>query len=152
MSVRVNLCCGDHILPGWLNCDPRHGLGPIRRWQWGEPVPCGDGRADIVLVAYGWMYAAKGQHPRLLLDIWRALVPGGRLVVKEDDDRIRVWRPIGTTHFTGRIASTSNEPEMTALMEAAGFLVSRGVPPDLFDELDTHRRARAASYVLTGTK
>lgn len=149
----INLCCGDQVIDGWLNLDPRTGLNPrIIEWRWGDRIPVEDNTADGILVSYGFIYAAKGEYRKHLRECWRVLKPGGQLVVKEDDDRIRVWRAIGTKHKTGLIKSTSNEPEMYRLMDTVGFQVDATYPPEFEEVLDTHRFARGSSYVLTGRK
>ena len=149
----INLCCGGHVWDGWLCLDPRTHVDPrIIAWKWGQRIPVDDSTVDGILVSYGWLYAPKEKYPEHLTECWRVLKPGGVLVIKEDDDRLRVWRQIGTKHKTGLIRSTSNEPEMKALMEAAGFQVEATYPLEFEEALDTHRMARGKSYVLTGRK
>lgn len=153
MGIKINLCCEKQILDGWINCDERAYLDDrIVRWQWGEILPCETGKAEIVHVSYGFMYADKELYPALLTQIKRALKRRGRLVIKEDDDRLRVWKKPGTVHSSGTIKSTSNEDEMKRLLEEAGFRVIDGYLEEDTGILDTHRKARSRSYVLTGFK
>ena len=149
----INLCCGTYVYDGWLCCDPKTDLDPrIVDWRWGEPIPTGNETAEGILVTHSWIYAAKEDHPKHLAECLRVLKPGGVLVIKEEDDRKRVWRKVGTNHSSGLIRSTSNEPEMKVLMEAAGFQVEHGYPPEFEGPLDNHRKARKNAYVLTGKK
>ena len=146
MGVKLNLCCGDHILPGWVNCDPRAaelGQGVVE-WAWGDHYPL----ADIVLVSYGFMYLEKLSYMSQLVPI---ASDGATLIIREDDDRQRKWGNIGQNkRGIGVIKSTSNEDEMAGLMEAAGFRVWRGVPWEYRDVLRGHKTAAKTSYVLTG--
>ena len=151
MGVKVNLCCGDQVIGGWINCDPRTYLhSEIHEWWWGDTIPATE--VEIVYVGYGFIYAEKDNYVEYLTQIKDILEDGGRVVIKEDDDNKRVWRKPGCVHDTGVIRSTSNKQEMTVLMEEAGFTVEDGFVDEDIEFLHTHLRAWSMSYILTGWK
>jgi len=152
MDININICSGRHIIEDWLNIDHRSQIEGVIEWKWGDPLPVEDNSASKMMISYGIMYAPKENYVEHLKDCYRALKSGGLLVIKEDDDRKRVWKPVGTKHFTGTVRSTSNEPEMKGLMEEAGFTVSDTYPEEFEPLLDNHRSARKNSYILTGHK
>ena len=151
MGVRLNIGCGEHLIPGWLNVDIRP-LPDVTVWTFGSrrpPAPWGT--VEQILLAYVMIYVPKGDYQQRFAECFRMLRPGGRLTLKEDDNRVRTWRPIGSKHSTGTILSTSNPDEVAPMLRAVGFEVFNEWPVDA-EILDTHAHAREKSYVLTGVK
>jgi hypothetical protein len=155
MDIRnkLNLCCGDQILEGWQNLDPRDSIdSKIIKWQWEDGIPFPKDCADVIYIAYGLMYAEKEKYKEYLTQCKEAMTDGAFIIIKEDDDRKRVWKKVGTNHKTGLISSTSNKPELIDLLSDVGFTVIDGYPVEFESVLNTHRRARKNSYILTGVK
>lgn len=86
--MRVNVGCGNHPQPGWLNVDVCAEVGP-ELVAAGGMLPLRSGSVDAVYVGHVLEHVAWGAGVRALLaEVRRVLAPGGRVcVVGPDYDR-----------------------------------------------------------------
>lgn len=120
--MKIYLGCGQHVLEGWENLDPRTGLDPqIKLWRWNEPLPYPDGSAELVLVQHSLQHCRPEDYDSNFREAKRVLIPGGRIVVKEADNRYRVWHHPGYEDRDGMIKSSISEPEAMAILVRNGF-------------------------------
>jgi hypothetical protein len=119
---KLNLGCESQIIEGWENLDPRHDKFPgATPWQWNLPIPCDDGQAELVLVQHVLMYCERRDYAWNLGEIARALRKGGKFLLKEEDNRIYNWKPLGTKHRTGYICGATNPDDIMPFLKEAGF-------------------------------
>lgn len=124
LFYKVNLGCGEQVIDGWENLDPRVQLNPkIRQWEWGQPLPFPDNSCSIILIQHVLMYCDKEQYVPNLMEIKRVLSPLGKLIIKEDNNEKWIWRKEGTRHRTGTIRSNTNKAEMEHILNQCGFTV-----------------------------
>jgi len=83
--MRLNLGCGDKILPGYVNVDvaeSRAGMAPDVVCDLRHLVPFGEGTADEILsvhvIEHFWRWEAEG----ILREWLRVLKPGGRMIIE----------------------------------------------------------------------
>jgi len=156
--IRLNLGCGGHVLEGWDNFDvPAKAKPPVKPWRWNDPLPYADGSVDAVLVQHSLQHCHAGDYHRNLVEIFRVLRPGGRLVLKEADNRHYVWHSPGTTDRDGYIASSISQPEAVAALSAAGFDVCEdkdAIVGRWGDAINRQRRTLRGPnlFVVEGTK
>jgi len=77
---RLNLGCGDHPLPGFINLDKESG------WTFESGLP--DFAAESVggiTISHALMYVAETRIPFVLSEFYRVLAPGGVVRITEDD-------------------------------------------------------------------
>lgn len=119
---KLNLGCEGQVIEGWENLDPRWELFPgAKAWSWNNPIPCGDGEADLVLVQHVLMYCKREDYDWNLREIFRVLCPGGKFILKEEDNRVYNWKPLGTEHRTGFICGATNQDDILPYLKNAGF-------------------------------
>lgn len=128
----INLGCGDQVLDGWLNLDPRAdelGRGVVS-WSWSEQIPVSPCKADMVLTSHVMEYAAE-PYEEHLLEIWRVLRPGGIVRMSEQESTRYVWRRIGArnTRGTGSIVSYPTRDKIVSALTSVGFEVLPEVGP-----------------------
>lgn len=128
--VKINLACGPaQVWDGWDCYDARDFPG-VRRWQWGELLPYGDCRADVVFCSHSFNYMEESQYAAAALEVWRVLRPGGVWRLSEDDtDSGYVWRTPGRgSRGTGAIRSLPTRSKIRAALERVGFEVHVAAP------------------------
>lgn len=154
MGIKLNIGCGSQVLPGWVNLDHRpHIADGITEWSWPDAFPTDDESVDIIFVSYFLMYLDFADYGIFLDRCKAALSSWGWLIVREDDNRQRVWKEVGTKHSTGVIRSTTDPEIMGCLMMSARLQVFKGYPLYVQKEIETtHRHAMKSSYILTGIK
>lgn len=145
--MNINLGCELQLLDGWKNLDPRAHLDPsIIPWQWGEKIPFADGSADKILVQHVLMYCEPDKRKKNLSDIFRTLKSGGLFILKEENNRRHEWRKVGTVHNTGHIKSSTNQDEITPVLQEIGFIVTEPQVEDLIKDhgeyINRHRKLR----------
>jgi hypothetical protein len=121
---KLNIGCGDQIVDGFENLDPRTELDPrIKKWEWGTPLPYLNDSVSVAGIQHVLMYCDKALYHPNLLEIRRVLSPAGRFIVKEDNNLKHIWRKEGTKHNTGTIRSNTNRQELEQILNKAGFEV-----------------------------
>ena len=121
--VMANLGCGEHILPQWDNFDiPEKAGGAVQAWKWNQKLPYNDGAVSVVLIQHCTNHCVYEDFDWNMKEIFRALKPGGKIIVKDADDRHYVWKQIGSHKDGGIILSTMSEPKMTDVLKKAGFV------------------------------
>jgi predicted SAM-dependent methyltransferase len=123
MGLKINLGCGKHVMEGWENLDPRTGLAPgIKQWAWDKPIPFPDGSAELVIAQHNTNHCRPENFDANMREVLRVLAPGGKLVLKDADDRYFVWRRVGTKVDGGKIYSTLSAPKAEEIMRRNGFV------------------------------
>jgi len=158
-GFRVNLGCGDHVLSGWDNLDTEsRAKGIVKPWQWNVKLPYSDQTVRTVVIQHSLQHCKPKDYDRNFDEIKRVLVPGGKIVVKEADNRYFVWHRPGQTDSDGLIASSTNEPEVLNILERNGFVDlsnDRQVIVDKYGEA-INRTARLLRnnklFIVEGTK
>ena len=80
MALKINLGCGRHYLPGYLNCDVATGVRADRHFDLNQfPYPLESDLADEVLLDN--VLEHLDDIPRVLTELYRILKPGGVLRV-----------------------------------------------------------------------
>lgn len=154
MSYKLNLCCGDQYLEGWINADLRtcKTNDRIIDWKWGDDFGTTN-QVDVIYIGYGLMYLEKENYEKELTKCFDVLNVDGVIIIKEDDNRKRIWGKTGTNkHGLGILKSTSNKIEMIEILTKIGFYVFNGYPIEFREILNTHKSAWKNSYILTGMK
>lgn len=124
METRLNLGCGDHVLPGWENFDTASRAKlPVRTWEWNQPLPYSDNSVDAVLVQHSLQHCRPEDYKKNFWEIFRVLKNGGKLLIKEADNRYYVWHRPGVTDRDGYIASSISKPEAINLVVDIGMTV-----------------------------
>ena len=122
-NIRANLSCGDHIIPGWDNFDiPIKAINGIHEWQWNKPLPYADNSVSLVLIQHCTNHCSHEDFIANFTEIRRVLKHGGKVLVKDADDRRFVWRKIGSHLDGGVILSTMSEPKMREVLVKSGFV------------------------------
>ena len=160
MGIKLNIGCGDQVLENWVNLDNKPYNEKVIKWQFGEVLPLNDGVVSVIYIAYFLMYLKLEDYKILFKECSRVLRKGGVMVIKEDNDKQRVWKAVGTNHSTGFIQSTSNVVVMEKELNSAGFdpficfvgkdielLINMG-----YVFLDSHKKVMNKSYVILATK
>jgi hypothetical protein len=121
-QIKINIGCGRHFLPSWMNLDHRPASPDVQAWVFPDPIPCIANRAEIVHTSHFLNYVEDFEQ--LFLDIWRVLRPGGTYRLEEDDqDSGYKWRRIGQRHATGRIRAEPTKRAVFDTLERVGFTV-----------------------------
>jgi predicted SAM-dependent methyltransferase len=129
--LKLNLGCGEHVLDGWANLDPRSDLdASIIKWDFSKPIPFGECKADVALTSHVFNYVQENTYENALLDIWRVLRPGGILRMAEDrTDNGYIWRMPGQrARGTGVIRSLPTKEKIVHALKKVGFEVHDAEP------------------------
>jgi predicted SAM-dependent methyltransferase len=80
--LRLNLGCGANKIPGYINIDTEKSTNPdlVHDFVTAE-LPFSDSSAAEILLFHTIEHISKKLHKKVLLDIWRVLRPGGRLLI-----------------------------------------------------------------------
>lgn len=123
MGLRLNLGCGKQVLVGWENLDPKTNISPlVKQWCWNTDLPFESSLADVVLIQHSLQHCRPEDYDKNFIEVLRVLKPGGKVVVKEADDRYYIWHHPGVTDSDGLIASSTSEPEMISVLTRNGFI------------------------------
>ena len=115
-AVKLNLGCGKNVIPGWENLDiADKAVNGIVPWQWNQKLPYGDGTVELILIQHCTNHCAAEDFDKNIVEMKRVLKPGGKIVMKDADDRFYVWKQIGSHKDGGIILSTMSEPKIVAL-------------------------------------
>ena len=93
-DVYVNVACGPHMLPGFVNLDLRHDNPDVIAWDSRRSVPIGDGAARGIRVEqFVEHLEAQEELPAFLADCRRALAPGGvlRIIVPDAERYLQAY-------------------------------------------------------------
>ena len=135
-GIKLNLGCKDHILPGWENTDtPDKAVNGIVPWQWNQKLPHGDGTVELILIQHCTNHCHTEDFESNFAEIKRVLKPGGKVLIKDADDRFYVWRKIGKRRGGGLIVSTTSEPQIVKILEKTGF---SGIETDKYKLVDRY--------------
>lgn len=88
----LNLGCGSHYHPSWINVDVR-GAGPsVIPHDLNKPLVCEDNSFNVVYHSHVLEHLSKGQGSRLMSECHRVLKPGGIIrVVVPDLEQMARW-------------------------------------------------------------
>ena len=144
-SIKINIGCGPHWLPGWFNLDHKPATNDVFRWALGQPIPCQSNRADIVYTSHFLNYVED--YESFFLDVWRVLRAGKVYRLEEDlTESGYVWRRTGQTHATGLIRSEPTRQRICDALERVGFVVKQSshdqTESGVNDVLTLHTRNR----------
>jgi predicted SAM-dependent methyltransferase len=90
----VNVACGPHVAPGFLNLDLEPCDPSVVHWDCRRSIPVGGGRAAGVRVEHFVEHLeAREELPAFLADVHRALRPGGvlRVIVPDAERYLRAY-------------------------------------------------------------
>jgi predicted SAM-dependent methyltransferase len=122
-KLKINLGCGMQVLDGWQNLDPRISLTlGITYWKWNDPLPFLDNSAELVMVQHSTNHCKYEDFDANMTEIMRVLVPGGKIILKDADDRYYIWSKIGSRRDGGVIFSTLSEPKAIDILIRNGFV------------------------------
>lgn len=71
--------CGTRATPGWINVDAFELPGVTLRWDARDPLPCSDCVAKRIYSEHMLEHLEFDDAQRFLCELYRLLVPGGRL-------------------------------------------------------------------------
>lgn len=74
-NLKVNLCCGSYVLPGWVNID--YGCGDIHLDLSREAIPLPDGSVDTLVCMSAINYFTRERALEIVRDVRRVMKPGG---------------------------------------------------------------------------
>ena len=98
-GLRLNVGCGGHVVPGWINIDPH----PVRGVVFGHAarLPVCDESAECIIMfdVVEHMHPLR-ELPAALAEVKRVLQPGGVLRVSTPD-----LKALATAYVEGRVAS-----------------------------------------------
>ncbi len=83
--MKLNLCCGNKHLEGFVNVDfpdDWHLSPPDMSWNLRDPLPYGDEVADEIHCFHGFEHFYRFEADEILADWVRVLKPGGLLVLE----------------------------------------------------------------------
>jgi hypothetical protein len=87
-AMRLNICCGRHVLDGWINVDVQaspKARRPPEILSTCTKVPLPDGCAGEIMVIHGFEHLYLWEVPQALAEWHRLLEPGGLLVLEMPD-------------------------------------------------------------------
>src|SRR5690606_36093583 len=88
--MKVNVCSGRHVLPGWVNVDVvvsthKKAKGPPEILADMRKIPLPDNSADELMCIHGIEHVVPWEAKKALLEWRRILKPGGLLVIECPD-------------------------------------------------------------------
>lgn len=113
--TRVEIGGGEHCSPGFVNLDPAHGAGDLRRRAQDGPWPFADGSVDAVRACHCMEHIPAGEARVFVMnEAWRVLRPGGtfEIVVPlfgagwgaiADPTHVSLWVRESFDYFTGAV-------------------------------------------------
>lgn len=155
--MKINVCCGRHVLEGWTNVDAVPSTHPKARGRVPEiladmaSIPLPDACADELMCIHGIEHVLPWQADTALAEWHRLLKPGGLLVIECPDlikccqnvisgytlpgkhpDQYGLWGLYGddSTRDPFMMHRYAYSPaSLTAKLQAAGFIsITQGVP------------------------
>jgi predicted SAM-dependent methyltransferase len=78
-DLNLHLGCGTRITPGWVNIDAFEQPQLDLRWDLRDRLPCEAGVASLVYSEHVLEHFEKEDADTLLREVFRLLVPGGRI-------------------------------------------------------------------------
>ena len=98
--MRINLCCGPNLLPGWVNVDIQGADVNVDLEH--ELLPFPDASASVVVCISAINYFTRERGRELLADVLRVLRPGGLLRLGVQDLKLLARRYLdGDMDFWG---------------------------------------------------
>jgi len=82
-EIKLNLGCGNDVLPGWVNIDAYNDAADVKADVRKLPYP--DNSVDIILASHVIEHFHFQDGFAVLLEWYRALRPGGKLIVETPD-------------------------------------------------------------------
>lgn len=136
--MKAYLGCGSHR--PWDCCCvylDKNPTGSALKWEFGEPIPGPDGFYDLILIQHSLMYIPIYHYDFVVDDCKRALMRGGRLIIKEDNPMVHKFR--------GR-ESECNEHDMIYLLAKNGFKIIDN--PEIGEYINRVRGLRKGKHWL----
>ena len=128
---KVYLGAGVHTVPGFENYDIKQCTPDTVIWKWNDPIRLPDNSCSEILIQQSIMYCNKDNYVDNLKECRRVLAPGGRVLIKEDNNKVRIWRQPGYNRHGGLVQSNTNREELEQLLVASGFVVAPDTPVQL---------------------
>jgi len=79
--LKLNLGCGSNKLPDYVNIDGEASCKPDVLHNILEKFPYKAGAAEEIVMFHCIEHIHRSLHPKLLIEIWRLLQPGGSLII-----------------------------------------------------------------------
>jgi SAM-dependent methyltransferase len=132
---KLNLGCETNLIPGFENLDIKKEKqdASIKFWAWNTNLPYQDNSCELILVQHVLMYNLQAWWARDLLDIYRALAPGGKFILKEDNNLKYVWKSPGSPGSKG-VLSTTNLEQISPILQQVGFKIIDTDPQSIIDK------------------
>lgn len=87
MLLKLNLGCGPHAMPGWINVDAENHPG-ITNHDLRYPLPFEDGSAEVIYSEHFIEHLTREEGSFFLMECFRVLRPGGWLRISTPDLKV----------------------------------------------------------------
>lgn len=116
--MRLDIGGGTVPREGWVNLDPVHGEGDMRR-RVEEGIPLPDDSVEEALASHAMEHIAAG-HDRIaaMNEVWRVLKPGGTFLIivplfpnwqaVADPTHLSFWTYESFCYFTGMLSASAD--------------------------------------------
>jgi predicted SAM-dependent methyltransferase len=132
-GVRVNVACGPHIEPGFINVDLFAASPEVLRWDCRSSLPLRDASAAGIRVEHFLEHLeTREELPRFLADCRRALRPGGvlRVIVPDAQKYIAAYVAPDLEGFKALACPVPFPPELPTRLDVVNHV---------FHQLHEHR-------------
>ena len=125
MFYKLNLGSGPVLLNEFENLDINKKLNEkIIKWEWNQNLNYPDNSCLFVLVQHALIHTEKTNYLANFKEIKRVLSPYGRLLIKDNNSKVYIWRTEGRYCRDGYIVrSNTNLEELTPVLNEAGLYV-----------------------------